>query len=100
VHGVCEGGTSLESCPPCFTMRQEDTDRNKTTADWLAKRAEFVNAVFGDDANGMLPNRSQPDVGPIKIQGPQVHQSNCARYGFCDAQDSAYGTTRGKTLHF
>ena len=42
VNGVCEGGTSPESCPPCFEMA---TDTSQT--DWLAKRAAFVNAVFG-----------------------------------------------------
>ena len=38
-----------------------------------------------------LPSRSKPDVGPVDVPGPQVHQSNCARYGYCDAKESAYG---------
>ncbi len=46
VGGACEGGTSLESCPPCFTMRN-DTQQ----MDWLAKRAALVNAVFGESVS-------------------------------------------------
>ena len=42
-------------------------------------------------ARGKLPTRSTPDVGPIDIPGPQVHESNCARYGGCSAWDAAYG---------
>lgn len=86
VVGVCEGGTSLESCPPCFKMSPTTRQTN-----WLAKRAKFVDSVFGPSAQGKLPTRCLPDVGPMAIPGPQVHASNCARYGFCDARAAAYG---------
>jgi hypothetical protein len=66
--------------------------------DWLAKRAEFVNAVFGASANGKLPTRSKPDVGPLDIPGPQVHESNCARYGGCNARDAAYGNNMSERI--
>ena len=86
VNGRCEGGTAPESCPPCFEM-----ERDTNQAHWRKKRADFVNAVFGNAAQGKLPTRATPDVGPINVPGPQVHESNCARYGGCGARDAAYG---------
>lgn len=63
VDGVCDGGTSLESCPPCFTMKTHEPQ-----TDWVARRSAFVNSVFGPSANGKLPSRSQPDVGPVQVR--------------------------------